>query len=137
MLLILLGCSPEFDILISPARLDLGVVDFAQEMPEEGYAPGSVSLINKGTGEPQLALLAYDDVHLCLPGYTGLDLPATIGTLPEGATASLLVAACGYEPGERDSEVYGTVTVGTGGTPSTVEIPVVFTPTRTFGDDTG
>lgn len=137
MLLALLACTPDFDILVSPARLDLGVVDFAQEMPAEGYAPGQVSLINQGKGEPQLTLVAWDDVHLCVPGYTGLALPATIGPLPEGATAVLEVSACGYEPGERDSEVFGTVTVGTGGSPATIDVAVVFTPTRSFADDSG
>ncbi len=137
MILLLVACTPDFEITVSPATLNLGVVDFANEMPEEGYTPGQVSLTNAGKGEPMLALASYDPEHICVVGFTGRDLPVTLGALPEGSTYLLNIAPCGYIAGERDAEVTTDVTVTTGGSPATIVIPVSFTPTRTIQGETG
>ncbi len=134
---LLLACTPDFEMTVSPALLNLGVVDFAEEMPEEGYDPGQVSVTNVGKGEPQLALSGYDAEHICVVGFTGRELPVTLGALPEGSTYLLNIAPCGYIAGERDTEVSTEVTLTTGGSPATVTIPVVFTPTLTIEVETG
>lgn len=135
--LALLACTSDYEITISPATLNLGVVDFANEMPEEGYTAGQVSLTNVGKGEPALSLSGYDADHVCVVGFTGRDLPISLGTLPEGSTYLLNIAPCGYIAGERDAEVTTEVTVSTDGTPSVLTIPVSFTPTRTIQGETG
>lgn len=134
---LLLACTPELDIQVSPPALDLGVVDFDVEMPDEGYPPSSVSFINQGTVSASLSLVDYDPDHLCVVGFTGRSLPITMGELAEGSVYVLEVGACGYAPGERDTEVQTELRVGTGGTPGVLVVPVVFTPTRTIGDDSG
>jgi hypothetical protein len=137
MLLLLAACTADYVITVSPATVNLGVVDFAVEMPDEGYTPTQVSLTNAGKGTPVLALASYDPDHICVVGFTGRDLPISLGELPEGSTYLLNIAACGYLAGERDSEVSTDVVVSTDGSPGTVTIPVRFTPTRTIADDSG
>lgn len=134
---LLAACTADYVVTVSPSTLNLGVVDFAVEMPEEGYTPGQVSLTNDGKGTPVLALAEVDADYVCVVGFTGRDLPIPLGELPEGSTYLLNIAACGYLPGDRDSEVTTEVVVSTDGTPATIRIPVSFTPTRTIADDSG
>lgn len=136
MLWFLLACSSEPDITVSPAEVDLGTVDFAMEMPEEGYAPQPVTLSNVGKHDVTLTMLVDDPDHLCVQGFTTYEPPYEMGVLPSGMDYVFQVAACDYEAGERDSEVETSLTVGTDAEPASIVIPVTFIPTRTIDDGT-
>ena len=132
----LLACAPPVEIEVDPAIVDLGTVDFATEMPAEGYDPQPVSLNNVGKRDVMLAILDPDVVHLCIQGFSTLAPPYDLGLVPSGSAYTFEVAVCGTEAGERDSEVTTEIVVGTDGDPSRISIPVTFIPTRTIDDGT-
>lgn len=134
---LLLACAKTVEIEVDPAEVDLGEVDFAVEMPTEGYDPAAVSLHNVGKSDVAISILDPDVDHLCIQGFTTFTPPYDLGVLPEGGTYTFEVAACDYQPGERDSEVSTRILVGTDGVPAQIEIPVRFVPTRTIDDGTG
>lgn len=130
-MLLLLACAePAVDINVSPDQLDFGEVQFTAEMPDEGFAQEEVVLTNASERETVLTLPPYDDDHLCIEGFDNDQLPQDLTSMTHQATYVLRVGICGYIPGEADSEVALTLTVQTDGTPSTVEIPITFTPIR-------
>lgn len=136
MLWMFVACAQKIDLTVSPSSLDLGTVDFAVEMPTEGYNPLPVTITNNGKEDVELTVRDDDPDHLCLQGYTTFEAPFLLGTVPEGQSFTFEIAACDYDAGERDSLVETAVVLATGGDPATVEIPVSFTPTRTIDDGT-
>lgn len=138
LLLLAVGCAAEpVDFTISPNPVTFGEVDFAVEMPEEGYAPIATTLTNNGTYDVTLTLEAFDEDHLCVQGYPHDTLPGAMGLVAPGSSYVLNIAVCGYLPGERDAEVSTSVTVGTDADPATLTIPVTFTPVQSMGGETG
>lgn len=127
--LLLLGCAPEVSIEVSPAAVDLGTVDFAQDMPDEGYNAVTVRLTNRGEAEVSLAIEDGDPDHLCLAGYPSTDYPVPLADVPPGEYALLVVGACGQEPGEVDTTVETAVVLGVADADDIV-IPVTFVSTR-------
>ena len=51
----------------------------------------------------------------------------------------LTLSVCSYEPGERDTEVSGTIDLETDGVDTVIQVPFTFTPIRNIdsGGDTG
>ncbi len=134
-LLLLAACGADsLTFTISPDPVAFGEVDFAVEMPDDGYAPIAVSLTNTGSTDALLALADFDDTYLCVQGYSHDLLPGEMGVVAPNSTYVLNIAVCGYAPGERDSQVSTDVTVSTDGDPSSLTIPVTFTPVQTMGD---
>lgn len=134
-LVALLGCTPDpIEIAISPTPVAFGEVDFAVEMPHEGYSPIPTSLTNNGTKDVLLALADWDVDYVCVQGYSHDALPGTMATVAPGSTYVLNIAICGYLPGERDTEVSTSVTISTDTEPASFPIPVTFTPVQTFTD---
>lgn len=135
---LLAGCGADpVDFTITPNPVAFGEVDFAAEMPEEGYAPIATTLANEGTYDVTLTLQAFDQDHLCVQGYPADALPGAMGLVAPGSSYVLNIAVCGYLPGERETEVSTSVTVGTDAEPATLTIPVTFTPIQTMGGETG
>jgi hypothetical protein len=131
MFLALLGCAGP-DLSFSPASLDLGEVDFTGEMPDDGYATASVDLTNVTGPTFVLSLPEYDTDRLCLQGFpVDGDYPVDLGELAEGSTYTFGVGVCWYLPGEEDTEVSTQLVVKTDGNPSSVTLPITFTPIRT------
>lgn len=131
MILALLACGGT-DLAFSPASVDFGVVDFSGEMPEEGYATSGVDLTNNGGPTVTISLPEYDTDRLCLQGFpVDGDFPVDLGELAEGSTYSFVIGLCWYLPGEADTEVSTELVVKTDGNPSSVSVPITFTPTRT------
>jgi hypothetical protein len=113
--------------------LDWGEVDFQVEMPEEGYDPQVVTVTNSGTGGLDLTVV-YDEDHLCIQGFESS--PLTLPGLDEGSSYVLSVAVCGYQTGERDTEVTGQVRFRADGLYDE-EVDWSFVPVRDLGVDTG
>lgn len=131
MILSLLACGdPELQFDISPSPLDLGTVDFVAEMPDEGYASGSVSLANVGETSAVLTMPEYDTEVFCIAGFTTQAFPVEMSEVKPGSTYVLTVGICGYPPGNAGEEVETSFEVWTDGTPDTLTVDVVFTPNR-------
>ncbi len=134
-LLALPACDTNtIDFAIAPNPVAFGQVDFAVEMPTDGYAPIATSLTNNGTKTVTLTLEDWDSDYLCVQGYSHDNLPGVMAPVDPGAAYVLNIAVCGYLPGERGTEVDTNVTIGTDSTPSTFPIPVTFTPLMSGGD---
>lgn len=125
------GCAPAEGLVFSPERLDFGEVDFAGELPEDGYASESVSLANAGKRTVAIALPAFDDDRLCLAGFDGRDFPVELGELAPDAAYTFVVGVCGYVSGEVDSSVTTELVVD--GSDGPVALPITFTPIRSSG----
>ena len=130
------GCAAAdmADFTISPDPVEFGDVDFSVETPEEGYAPIAVTMYNNGLSDVTLGLADFNPDYLCVVGYSYDGLPGTMGVVAPASSYVLNLAVCGYLPGERDTEVSTSVTVSTDSTPSTLSIPVTFTPVLPTGD---
>jgi hypothetical protein len=133
---LLSGCAAgdTADFSISPDPVEFGEVDFSVETPDEGYTPIAVTLYNNGVNDVTLGLADFNEDYLCVVGYSHDALPGTMGVVAPASSYVLNFAVCGYLPGERDTEVSTAVTVSTDSTPSTLSIPVTFTPVLPTGD---
>ncbi|MDP6935527.1 MAG: hypothetical protein QGG40_21590, partial [Myxococcota bacterium] len=79
-------------------------------------------------------LFVYDEDHLCIQGFESS--PLTLPGLDEGSSYVLSVAVCGYQTGERDTEVTGQVRFRADGLYDE-EVDWSFVPVRDLGVDTG
>ncbi len=141
-LLALFACG-EGDLAVEPVSLAWGDVDFQTTactdcLCDEGCEPRELALTNAGDADIKVDLPLGVDTHLCPFGYDGakaLDL----GTLEPDATFVLTLSVCAYEPGERDTQVSGTIDVETDGADTVIQVPFTFTPIRNIstGGDTG
>ena len=134
--LVLLACASG-SLEITPNPVVWGEVDFHAgedcEPEDGGCDPLDVVLRNAGDGDLELASTAgFDGDHVCVDGHAA-DTALDLGTLPPAASVILTMSVCGYEPGERDSEVTGSITFDGG-----ESLDWSFTPIRDIaGEDTG
>lgn len=131
-----IGCGGALELDMSPSSLDLGTIDFDEEMPEEGFNPQPVTVRNVSDVDTVLSVIDDDPDRLCVQGFPEPQVPYELGTLPAGASYTLQVAACGYLPGERDSSVVTGLTLGADGAAAPLDLSVTFVPTRTIEDGT-
>ncbi len=138
----LLACG-QGDLAVEPVSLTWGDVDFQTTecmdcTCDDGCEPQELVLTNAGDGDITVELPLGVDPHLCPYGYDG-DTALDLGTLAPDATFVLILSVCSYEPGERDTEVNGTVDIETDGVDSVIQVPFRFTPIRNIDDggDTG
>ncbi len=129
MFAVLFACAPTVGLVFTPDTLDFGEVDFAGELPEEGYASASVTLTNEGARPVALSLPAYDTERLCLAGYTTQTFPVDLGEAAPGSAFTFIVGVCAYVSGEIDTVVETGLEVDTDDAP--VSLPITFTPIRT------
>lgn len=136
---VLLGAcgGPGGDLRPDPPSLDFGPVDFMQVMPSNGYLATEVTLHNEGEGPLSIQIPNFDQTHLCMEGWDGHEGPIELPTLDPDAWYLLVVGVCGYETGERDSEVRGSIQLVNDGQDPLVTLPWSFTPIRDLGGDTG
>lgn len=134
--LLFLGCSGGLDLDMTPESLDLGTIDFAVEMPEEGYNPLPVTVRNLGKVDTVLSIVGDDPDHLCVQGFPDRVAPYDLGSLPAGASYTFEVAACGALPGDMDTDVITGLVIGAEGAPAPMELSVTFFSTRTIDDGT-
>jgi hypothetical protein len=132
LLLWIAACAPDVELSVTPASLDFGDVDFAVEMPEEGYDPLEVSVTNIDKDDHEVWIVADDPDHLCVQGFPDARAPYLLGTVPDGASYDLSIAVCAYDPGDRDSEYAATVAFATETDSEPVAVDVVFVPIRTI-----
>lgn len=126
------ACGGEPVINFSPARLDFGTVDFAEEVPEGGFAPIALTVRNDGDRDLEWSLTTLDAQRLCIPGIG--EAPATLPTLTADAAQTYEIGVCGYVPeaGDRDTLVTGSVSFDIDG--SSFSVPWGFTPVLGLGD---
>lgn len=123
------GCGPAPGLVFEPDRLDFGEVDFAGELPEDGYDSHSVQLVNKGNKSIALSLPEYDTDRLCLAGFGGQDFPVDLGELPPDASYTFIVGLCGY--GTSGIDTLMELELAVDGGDDRVSLPISFTPIRT------
>jgi hypothetical protein len=130
MILTLLACaSVELDL--SPNPLALGEIDFAAEMPAEGYAVEDVTVTNVGKGSGTVFLPEYDTDRLCVTGFADdRDYPVELGPIEPDEHYVLPVAVCGYADGELGTEVETSLDVLVDDDPEPFTLTVTFTPVR-------
>ena len=131
---ILAACSAP-ELHARPDDLDFGEVDFAQEMPSEGYELQDVTLQNKSDSTLSLYITNFDFEHLCLQGFS--EIPADLGSINPGSSYALYVSVCDYieENGERDDLIEGEITIEYNDK-YTLQIPWSFTPVLNLSTDT-
>ncbi len=133
-LIALLACS-EGDLAIEPVSLDWGEVDFQTAecldcVCDEGCAARDLVLTNAGDADLEVSLpLGMDADHLCPIGHDPTEA-IELGVLEPEASFILRIAVCGYVPGERDTEVTGTIDLENDGVDTVIEVPWSFTPIR-------
>ncbi|MFK7928008.1 MAG: hypothetical protein AB8H79_07450 [Myxococcota bacterium] len=127
-----IGCGSG-EITVTPASLDFGVVDFNQANPGGGYNAVEWTVTNSGTRDLQPIIRGVDDERLTLAGRLEDSEPPWL-QLPEGSVSVLTIGVAGYEAGEWDTEVSGTITISADGLKEDVAVPFTYTPTRDFGD---
>ena len=137
MILFYLACSSNELISVSPPDLAWNDINFADPIPENGYAPLELIITNKMDNDVEVSISNFDWEHLCLQGYSEsseLELP----TLTVGDSFILRPSVCKYLPenGERDTEVSGSININatSGKNSLTVNVPWVFTPVLDFQD---
>lgn len=137
MILLLLACSSG-SLSISPNPIEWGEIDFhnADPMdcdPEDGGCdPTVVTLLNDGDRDVGISIPGgVDSDHLCVDGFEP-DTDMDLGTLGAGSSYNLVIAVCGYEPGERDSEVTGAISIALD-SGDTESLEWSFTPIRNIG----
>jgi hypothetical protein len=121
---------------VSPERLDFGVVDFTQDLPDSGFAATTLVLTNTGSGDPEVTLIDFPFDWLCAEGFSGA--PAEVGSLGPGEELRFTVGVCAYDAEQGvDVERSGTVDFDIGDARTTV--PWSFTPTNDLsgGSDSG
>lgn len=129
---LLTACSEPASLVLSPAALDFGEIDFAGEVPEGGYASETVTLRHDGGPAVALSLPSYDFDRLCVAGFPDdRDYPRSLGTIEEGGSYVFEVGVCGYVPGELTTVVATELVVETDGDPASVTLPITFTAIRT------
>ncbi len=133
-LFLLFACA-EGDLAIEPVSLDWGEIDFQDDgcrdcLCEAGCAPMDLVLTNAGEADLEVSLPAGMDAdHLCPIGHDPSG-PIELGVLESDASFILRIAVCGYLPGERDTEVSGTVDIENDGVDTVIQVPWSFTPIR-------
>jgi hypothetical protein len=132
LLTLLLACANPTLLTFDPASLELGEVDFAGEVPEDGYASGVVTLTHGGGPDVVVSLPAYETDHLCVAGFPEDQVyPVDLGPFTEGTAYTFTVGVCAYVPGELTTEVTTSFTVETDGDPGEITLPITFTAIRT------
>ena len=128
------GSKPAVEV--TPSQIAWGDIDFQMERPDEGYQPVQLTITNITERDIDVVIQDFDDLHLALnaPQLVSDD-PPTLSTLSAGQAASIGVAVWDYEPGERDSEVSGSLRFAVDGA-ATTQIPWSFTPIRIIDTDT-
>ena len=125
----LLACTDPNDLDVFPRTLDLGEVEFAPEMPEEGYyAAGPIDLVNDGQSTLSLMLPEYDTTSLCIQGFLTQEFPVTMTELEPGQTFTLTVGICGYPPGNDGLETIAPFDVWLDSDAAPVELAAAFVP---------
>lgn len=112
------------------------MVDFTDEVPDEGLSPIDLRITNAGGGDPTVTLEDFPFDLLCATGFSGA--PAELGPLAAGEELVFRVGVCAYDAeGGRDTERTGTLTFAADGARATV--PWSFTPTADLsaGGDSG
>ncbi|MFZ5481335.1 MAG: hypothetical protein ACOZNI_31535 [Myxococcota bacterium] len=124
----LVGCG-EVELEFSPGTLAFGEIDFSAELPEEGYAPETVTITNTGEKAGTLWLPEYDTERLCLAGFDAdREYPVELGLAEPGDAYVLDVAVCGFGSGELETEVRIGVDVLVDDDPEPFTLPVTYTP---------
>jgi hypothetical protein len=126
------ACGGEPVVNFSPARLDFGTVDFAEEVPEGGFAPIALTVRNDGERDLPWSLTTLDGERLCIPGIG--EAPVELPDLAADASQTYTVGVCGYvaEAGDRDTLVTGSLRFDIDG--ASFSVPWGFTPVLGLGD---
>ncbi len=134
------GCADKVgELVVDPAFLDFGEVDFMLTPPLYGYDQRSVDLINEGERDLDIRIPSYDRVHLCLEGYDSEEGVIELTPLPPGSRHVLLVGVCGYDhyAGELGSTIEGRIQLVNDGRDPLEMLEFSLTPVIDQGQDTG
>jgi hypothetical protein len=139
---LLAACAPDEGVLVlEPATIEWGEIDFQDTPPLYGFDQRQVDLVNEGSVDLEIRVLGYDRERLCLEGYEQEDGSFDLPTLSPGSRAVLLVGVCGYLTGdtwsEIGSEVRGRIQLMNDGADPVEMLEYSFTPVRNQGGDTG
>lgn len=131
-LVLLVACGGE--LTVEPVELDWGTVDFNAPLPDSGHEPLDLLLINSGSGSLTVVVTDFDDDRLTITGQLDDDDPITVVLDPD-ETSALNVGVSGYEAGELDQEVTGTLTLAAKRLSDDIIVPWSYTPQREAPSD--
>lgn len=125
--------EPADQVGVDPTEVDLGEVEFSAEVPDGGFA--SVDLVFTNLTEEEdlrLTLPGYDGDRLCIEGFDAGE-SREMTTMGPGSTYVLTVGVCAYLMGEQTTLVETGISVETSLRPSSITVPIRFTPVRVDG----
>jgi hypothetical protein len=137
---LLAACSGDEAVLVvEPALIEWGAIDFQDPMPMEGYDQRSVDLINGGGRELNISIPSYDRVHLCMEGFEDQEGIIQLPALSPDSRYVLKLSVCSYdmEAGEIGTTFEGRIQLINDGADPVEMIEYSFTPVRDQGGDTG
>ena len=134
-LVLCVGCGGSDGLMVVPATLDFGEVDFQQEAPPEGYNAQTLSFENTTGRRLTVSFPGFPSDRLTLTALFSTPEPPTLAPLEPGESQAVVIGVSAYELGERDTVVETRVLLRT--IRGDQAVPVLYTPIRNITDDTG
>ncbi|MFT7521409.1 MAG: hypothetical protein ACI9MC_003560 [Kiritimatiellia bacterium] len=132
--LIATACSGS-EISVTPTEITWGAVDFNLLMPPSGYDAVAVNIHNTGNKPVQVSVLGIDSTHITVFAQVEFEDPPTPPAIEAGLHTIIEIGVTGYEPGELDTEISGSVFIASNSIDEDTEIRWTFTPQREADGD--
>ena len=129
----LIGCGSG-EIVVTPATVSFGEIDFNEPRPDTGYNPTSVEIENVGGGTLDVVVRDVDEERILLGGQFVTTEPPTLQPLDNGSSIVITLGVWGYDLGELDTVVSGTVRITADGLREDTIVGWSYTPVRS-GDE--
>ena len=117
------------DLIVEPTTLDFGELDFNQTIPDAGYQAPQLPISHGLDRDIPVEIYRLDNDRLSLGAQLTESDPPTVNALA-GVLSVITIGVIGYEPGEVDSTVSGSISVYSPDLNDTVDVEWSYIPTR-------
>lgn len=117
------------DLIVEPTTLDFGELDFNQTIPDAGYEATQIQISHGLDRDIPVEIYRLDNDRLSLGAQLTESDPPTVNALA-GVLSVITIGVIGYEPGEVDSTVSGSISVYSPDLNDTVDVEWSYIPTR-------
>lgn len=124
-----IGCGSG-EIAVRPMSVDFGQVDFNEPRPDTGYDPRSIEIENVGGGSLDVVIRDVDEDRVLVGGQFATAEPRTLQPLDAGSAAVITLGVWGYDLGELDTEVTGSIRLTADGLGEDTIVEWSYTPVR-------